>query len=1204
MADSARKHQIDHEKLDPEAERGRKRPRGDDEGYHGLAIHNGHQKQLRHQDYKIGIICALELEMSAVRYMLDDEHIGLREVHGDPNSYIVGTLSGHNVVITCLPENQGKGAAAIVATNMARTFPGIELRLLVGIGGGVPSDKHDIRLGDVVIGMPEGLHSGVIQYDLGKDTGDGFIRKGYLSPAPSALRSAVVRMQSDHRTTPNRINGCKNCDREGMAHRFSRESSAPQIHYGLIASGDRVMRNARRTHLNAQSDLGDVLCFEMEAAGILTEFPCLVIRGISDYADSHKNDIWHHYAAASAAGCAKELLSYLGSGFSQDKTELDHSISPDYAAPASAKPAGISSRHRDEDNASISKEEKQKLLESLRFDQIESRKSNIKNSHTRTCKWLLGNPEYCGWLDSTELNGHHGVLWIKGKPGAGKSTLMKFALDNALEKMKDKTVLHFFFNARGEELEKSTIGMYRTLLWQLFKEIDPPAITARYKDKGFQWNVVLLQEAFKKAIQNLGQSDIMCFIDALDECEEMQIRDMLRFFEDMAELAVKAGIRFNVLFASRHYPHITIKKGLELTLEGQKGHSDDIVTYVDSELKIGDSNITTQIKNEVRRKASGIFMWVVLVIQILNKEYDRGRINTLWRKLQDIPGDLHDLFRDILTRDKDNGNELILCIQWVLFASRPLTPVELYCILLFETDCSATNEWNPENITDEAMKKYILDCSKGLAEITVSKPTVQFIHESVRDFLLKENWLSQIWPDLRDNFEGQSHEHLKRRCLEYMTMESISDFLNLDQVPSGARMWKMHGSPYGAAAAFPFLEYAISNVFDHAEAAAKTGIVQSAFLESFQISWWIALNVFEDDMIYQYGPYTSLQYVLADRGLLSLIEACSSSPSWLEKENEDERDRNSLFSCLANKSKDTLQAIMRAYARNGPPGSKLRELCNRALLLENQRVNPATNYERCWSPVLSAVANGHTEIAKLLLNNCRFHPDMKDDKGWTPLCHAAVYNHAEIVNLLLADQRVDPNITDIDGRTLLSWAAGNGHTEIFKLLFAAKRIDLNTQSADALSWAARNGRAEVIELLLGNEHVKSCIRDDEEKIIQEAWSYGKEIMTLILAEMRVGPNIQTPHGMTLLSWAAWNDDRDHMELLLKDQRVNPNIQDKEGRSALLLATERRSVKTLQLLLSDPRVDQTMQDKDGKTALSLAKEMDDEELVGLLQSACT
>jgi nucleoside phosphorylase len=297
MADSARKHQIYHEQLDPEAERGRKRPRGDDEGHHGLAIHNGHQKQLRHQDYKIGIICALELEMSAIRYMLDDEHIGLREVHGDPNSYIVGTLSGHNVVITCLPENQGKGAAAIVATNMARTFPRIELRLLVGIGGGVPSDKHDIRLGDVVIGMPEGLHSGVIQYDLGKDTGDGFIRKGYLSPAPSALRSVVVRMQSDHRTTPNRISefliemlgkreglslyqkppvktdilftpdtthvpgqdGCKNCDREGMAHRFSRKSSAPQIHYGLIASGDRVMRNARRTHLNAQSDLGDVL---------------------------------------------------------------------------------------------------------------------------------------------------------------------------------------------------------------------------------------------------------------------------------------------------------------------------------------------------------------------------------------------------------------------------------------------------------------------------------------------------------------------------------------------------------------------------------------------------------------------------------------------------------------------------------------------------------------------------------------------------------------------------------------------------------------------------------------------------------------------------------------------------------------------------------------------------------------------------------
>jgi hypothetical protein len=70
------------------------------------------------------------------------------------------------------------------------------------------------------------------------------------------------------------------------------------------------MRSARKRNMTGQG-IGDILCFKMEAAGIMTEFPCIVIRGISDYADSHKNDKWQHYAAAAAAGCVKELLSYL-----------------------------------------------------------------------------------------------------------------------------------------------------------------------------------------------------------------------------------------------------------------------------------------------------------------------------------------------------------------------------------------------------------------------------------------------------------------------------------------------------------------------------------------------------------------------------------------------------------------------------------------------------------------------------------------------------------------------------------------------------------------------------------------------------------------------------------------------------------------------------------------------------------------------------
>ncbi|KIX10312.1 uncharacterized protein Z518_01394 [Rhinocladiella mackenziei CBS 650.93] len=307
------------------------------------------KKTLKHGEYTVAIICPLEVEMSAVRYMLDDEHARLPSKAGDSNRYIFGEMSGHNVVIGFLPEgSQGIGTAATVATDMRRTFPTCRLRLLVGIGGGVPSHTNDVRLGDVVVGMPSGTHGGVVQYDLVKETITGFEQKGSLDAPPKSWRDAVVEMKSDHRVKKNRISEflsemvhrypqlstyrppasekdilflpdnvhvsgqmtCKECDKGRVVERTTRHSDSPTIFYGLIASGNRVMENAK-TRDRVSNDAGGVLCFEMEAAGLVNDFQCIVVRGIADYADSHKNDDWRAYGAAVAAGCAKELLTYM-----------------------------------------------------------------------------------------------------------------------------------------------------------------------------------------------------------------------------------------------------------------------------------------------------------------------------------------------------------------------------------------------------------------------------------------------------------------------------------------------------------------------------------------------------------------------------------------------------------------------------------------------------------------------------------------------------------------------------------------------------------------------------------------------------------------------------------------------------------------------------------------------------------------------------
>jgi nucleoside phosphorylase len=300
--------------------------------------------QRNHNDYSIGVICALAVEKAAFVAMMDAVHETLPTSKDDDNSYTFGSIGDHNIVAACLPVGMiGTNSAATVAKDMMRSFP-IKIGLMVGIGGGIWSKKVDIRLGDVVVSQPEGMHGGVVQWDFGKMEEDGFKRTGSLNKPPRLLLNAVQDIKTKHMTqgdglaehlsklaqsnprmaqtftfqgtehdclyesSYSHVGGetCKNCDIAQTVKRESRTTTDPHIYYGNIASGNEVIKDGQFRDRVAQ-ELG-VICFEMEAAGLMDSFPCLVIRGICDYADSHKNKRWQPYAAATAAAYAKELL--------------------------------------------------------------------------------------------------------------------------------------------------------------------------------------------------------------------------------------------------------------------------------------------------------------------------------------------------------------------------------------------------------------------------------------------------------------------------------------------------------------------------------------------------------------------------------------------------------------------------------------------------------------------------------------------------------------------------------------------------------------------------------------------------------------------------------------------------------------------------------------------------------------------------------
>lgn len=376
----------------------------------------------------------------------------------------------------------------------------------------------------------------------------------------------------------------------------------------------------------------------------------------------------------------------------------------------------------------LNPDDRSSYLDSLKFDRIDARHATIKTAHAKTCRWLLTKSEYQDWRNVDKVSEHHGFLWIKGKPGTGKSTIMKFAYANAKKSMTDTIIISFFFNARGEHLEKSVEGMYRSLLFQLLEKLpdlqivfDSLESTVPNRGDVYHWDIETLRNLFGSAIERIGRCHLTCFIDALDECEEDEVREMVAFFEHLGQLAVSSQTRFSVCFSSRHYPHISIEKSVELVLEGQEGHRQDMANYLYSELKAGRGKLIEEIRAEILERASGIFLWVVLVVQMLNKEFDRGRIHALRKRLNEIPSGLDELFKDILTRDGENMEDLILCLQWVLYAKRPLKREELYFAVLAGTEPDAVAAWSPEEITNEVMERFILSSSKGFVEVTKSK---------------------------------------------------------------------------------------------------------------------------------------------------------------------------------------------------------------------------------------------------------------------------------------------------------------------------------------------------------------------------------------------------------------------------------------------------------------------------------------------------
>ncbi|KAJ5783115.1 Nucleoside phosphorylase [Penicillium paradoxum] len=449
--------------------------------------------KLKREDYTVAWVCILHTELLSARAMLDETH-QLLPTPKDQNSYTLGRMGEHNVVVV-KATTAGRGEAATVATNLVRSFPKIRFSLVVGIGGGATNAPNvyggtdDIRLGDVVVSEPKGDHGmGVFQYNLSGEHEGGYYMGSHLNRPAQILISATGNLRGDHglgdgsmqtfinegiaklqefgnphfrfpgrehdrlfRSDYNHQKGqitCDECDHSLTVDRGDR--ALPSVHYGLVASADVVMKSARVRDRMRQDH--NVICFEMEAAGLMNNIPCITIRGISDYADTHKNDRWQPYAAMTAAGYAKDLLRIIppeevdGTELAAIFVELKQDITQIKAT------NDITRRNM--------------ILDWITPLHFHKKQRNLLESRFSTGKWLLNSDQFKHWVDGARWRLH-----CYGLTGTGKTYLCAIIV-NHLQKMFPLRPVLYIYLDDDPQAEQTPENLTGSLLKQLI-QFDP-----------------------------------------------------------------------------------------------------------------------------------------------------------------------------------------------------------------------------------------------------------------------------------------------------------------------------------------------------------------------------------------------------------------------------------------------------------------------------------------------------------------------------------------------------------------------------------------------------------------------------------------------------------------------------------------------------------------------------------------------------------
>ena len=827
------------------------------------------------------------------------------------------------------------------------------------------------------------------------------------------------------------------------------------------------------------------------------------------------------------------------------------------------------------------------------------RRDDVADPAHTTCQWILEHGSYKKWYKN-----QRGLLWIKGNPGAGKSTVLKYAFKAAKQNNEGLILASFFFHGRGSLIQKSPLGLFRSLLHQILQQV-PDLLTEfaslyrqRCNTEGEQgqkwdWRERDLQDFFTSHVTEKAEKYTMrLYIDALDECGQDPAISLVEYFCRFADPIA-------ICFACRHYPIISLEEaGFELSVEHE--NAPDIDAYITKRIEPTVRNIKSAntIRHELKKRSAGNFQWVVLVTTRVIQFFRNGKpLKAICALIQRLPSELANLYDEMVRRaEPDDMIQALHLFQWICFAFRPLTLQELreataLDIQTYHASLQESRTFGQYAETDEEMVRRVLSLSQGLAEVEThgSRRTVQVVHQSVIDFLLQDGFRlfdEQLPGDhLTGSVIARGHFWISRACIKFISMEKVTSLGFPGPESNDKDLLPDHSER------FPLMSYAAKYCIAHSQIVEKENVFQDDLVALLQPPSCV-LRVLQgqyrgvkdwrdesnEESLVSLTRGMTLLHVASAFGLSSVVScilkrgapqratvsrANPDPRTSIDTRDDDGRTPLHWVSLLGHEATKTHAK----YGWGSTPvydAAKIEHESIPYLLLEaGAAVDPSDNGDS--TPLSLACFSAHQSTVELLLR-WGAKADTMNRRRETPLSHAVRKGSQAIVEFLL-NKGAQVNTVDKKGQSPISSAAGDGHEYIVRLLLehGASTDPIDSHDNIPLHLAVRGGYKNVVELLLKwGAKVDTMDNQDDTPLFQATVRKSRTLVELLL---NAGAKADTMNRRreTPLFYAACKGSRTIVKLLLK-KGAQVNTMDKRGQSPLLWALRYGHVSTARLLL--------------------------------------